>query len=179
MPDQDPDRLLDVIVAVYDNVDDAKADYKTLKDIYKDLGTSAHFEAAVLKKTDKGKPKIVDTYEAETRHDALKGLGFGLAGGLLAAIFPAVGITAALAAGGAGGAAIGAMVGHVDGAIPRDDLRSMADLLYPSEAGLVVVYETSLEDQIEKNLKAINHVKAALADMSAEDLADAMREANA
>jgi uncharacterized membrane protein len=73
-------------------------------------------------------------------------------------IFPPVGIGAALAAGGAGGAAIGAIVGHAQTGIPRDDLKMIAELLYPSKAALIVVYETSLADQVAKNIKAVGRV---------------------
>lgn len=179
MPDQDNARLLDVVVAVYDDVDAAKADYELLKALYKDLGTSDHFDAAVLRKTDDGRSKIVETYEGHTRHDALRGLGFGLAAGVAAAAFPAIGIAAALGAGGAGGSAIGAVVGHVQEGMPRRDLRAIADLLYPSESGLIAVYETSLADQIAKNLKAVNHVVGKVADMTADKIADDMRKVDA
>src|SRR5262245_17485024 len=92
-------QLLDVLVATYDNVDGADADLKRIREIYKELGTSHNFDAAVISKTKKGKVKIDKTYEAGKRHEALKGLGFGLAAGLAAAVFPPVGIGAALAAG--------------------------------------------------------------------------------
>jgi uncharacterized membrane protein len=132
--------LLDVLVATYDNVGDAEADLKRVREIYKGLGTSDNFDAAVISKNKRGRVKIDKTYEAGRRHDALKGLGFGLAAGLAAAIFPPVGIGAALAAGGAGGAAIGALVGHVQSGFSRGDLKALADLLDPRNA-LIVVYE--------------------------------------
>jgi uncharacterized membrane protein len=175
MPDQDKDRLLDVIVAVYDTVDDAKADYELVKSLYRKLGTSDHFDAAVIEKTAKGRVRIVDTYEAKTRHEALRGLGFGLAAGVVAAAFPAIGIAAAIGAGGAGGSAIGAMVGHVQEGMPRDDLKKLGDLLYPAEAGFIAVYETSLADQIARNLKAANHAIGSVADMTADKIAEEVR----
>ena len=122
-------QLLDVLVATYGNVGDAEIDLKRIRDIYKELGTSHNFDAAVISKNKTGRVKIDKTYEAGRRHDALKGLGFGLAAGLAAALFPPVGIGAALAAGGTGGAAIGALVGHVHSGIPRGDLKTIGDLL--------------------------------------------------
>jgi uncharacterized membrane protein len=154
-------QLLDVLVATYDNVGDAEADLKRVREIYNVLGTSHNFDAAVISKTKKGKVKIDKTYEAGKRHEALKGLGFGLAAGLAAAIFPPVGIGAAVAAGGAGGAAIGALVGHVQSGLPRGDLKAFADLLDPSEAALIVVYETNLADQMKKNVKAVKKTRSA------------------
>lgn len=172
-------QLLDVLVATYDNVADAKADLKRVREIYKELGTSHNFDAAVISKTKKGRAKIDKTYEAGKRHDALKGVGFGLAAGLAAALFPPVGIEAALAAGGTGGAAIGALVGHVHSGIPRSDLKAIADLLDASEAALIVVYETKLADQVKRNLKAIKQIVRQMVDVKADQIADEMRQAHA
>jgi hypothetical protein len=67
------------------------------------------------------------------------------------------------------------MVGHVQEGMPRDDLKKLGDLLYPAEAGLIAVYETSLADQIAKNLKAINKVVGSVADMTADKIAEEVR----
>jgi uncharacterized membrane protein len=170
------DRLLDVLVATYENVRDAETDLKAVRTVYKDLGTSHNFDAALISKNEKGKVKINERYEAGTRHEALKGLGFGLAAGLVAAIFPPVGIGAALAAGGAGGAAIGAIVGHVQTAVPRNDLKAIGDLLYPSQAALIVVYETSLTEQVTKNIKAVKRIISKVADMKVDQMREEMRQ---
>jgi hypothetical protein len=69
---------------------------KALREVYRALGTSDNFDAAVIHKTKRGRVRIDKTYEAGKRHDALKGLGFGLAAGLAATLFPPVGIGAAL-----------------------------------------------------------------------------------
>jgi uncharacterized membrane protein len=178
MDDKDA-RLLDVFVATYENVDDAETDLKTVRELYKKLGTSHNFDAAVVTKTAKGRVKIDKTYEAGRRHEALKGLGFGLAAGVIAAVFPPVAIGTALVAGGVGGAAIGALVGHVQSGMARDDLKKIGDQLYEAQSALVVVYETSLGDQILKNIKAVNHVVGKIADLKAEQLAEEIREARA
>jgi uncharacterized membrane protein len=172
-------RLLDVIVASYPSVDQAEADLKAVRALYAGLGTSYNFDAAVVHKTAKGRAKIDDMIEAGKRHEALKGLGFGLAAGVIAAIFPSVGIAAALVAGGAGGAAIGALVGHVQSGIPRAELKKIADELDNSQAALLVVYETSLADQVLKNIKARHHVISKLADLRADELAEEIRQAGA
>jgi uncharacterized membrane protein len=171
------DRLLDVLAATYNNVDDAKADLYAVRKLYEKLGTSHHFDAAVISKTSTGKVKINDSYEAGTEIAALKGLGFGLAAGIAATLFPPVGIGAALAAGGAGGTAIGAVVGHVQTGARREDLKKIGDLLYPSQAALIVVYETSLADQVAKNIKAVKSVVGKVTDMTADEIAREMRAA--
>jgi uncharacterized membrane protein len=173
---KDP-RLLDVLVATYDNIDDALDNLEDLRVLYDSLGTSYNFDAAVVSKNQRGRVKINKSYEAGKRHEALRGLGFGLAAGLVAAIFPAVGIGAALVAGGVGGAAIGAIVGHVQSGIPRDDLKKIADQLDKSTAALIVVYETSLTDQIAKNIKAVRQTVTKLADLRTDAIADEIKEA--
>jgi len=179
MPDKKDARLLDVLVATYPSVDEAKADLEAVRELYDNLGTSYNFDAAVISKDKNGKAKIDKSYEAGTRHNSLKGLGFGLAAGLAAAIFPPVGIGAALAAGGVGGAAIGAIVGHVQTGIPRGDLKEIADLLEPAQAALIVVYEASLADQMAKNIKAVNHIVSPMLDLKADQIADEIRRAAA
>jgi uncharacterized membrane protein len=172
-------QMLDVLVATYNNVGDAETDLRRIRDIYKTLGTSHNFDAAVISKSKMGRVKIDKTYEAGRRHEALKGLGFGLAAGLVAALFPPVGIGAAVAAGGAGGAAIGAIVGHVQSGMPRGDLKDLADLLDRAEAGLIVVYEAKLAEQVAKNIKAVKKLVRQVAELKAADIAEQMKEAHA
>jgi len=169
--------MLDVLVATYSNVRDAEADLQALRDLYQKLGTSHNFDAAVVNKNARGKVKIDKTYEAGRRHEALKGLGFGLAAGLVAAVFPPIGIGAALLAGGVGGAAIGAVVGHVQSGIARDELKKLADQLDHSEAALIVVYETSLTEQVKKNIKAISQVISKVTDLETDEIAEEIRQA--
>lgn len=171
--------LLDVLVGSYRTVDDAMADYDAVREFYRKLGASSKFDAAVVSKSPEGKVKIEKTYEAGTRHDALAGLGFGLAAGIIAALFPVIGITAALLAGGIGGAAIGAIVGHVQTGMRREDLKKIGDALNDSEAGLVVVYETNLADQVKKNIKAARQFVSKVADLTTEDIEKAIRQSRA
>src|SRR5262245_33796362 len=176
MPEKSP-RLLDVLVAGYDNVAGAEADLKAVRDLYQRLGTSYNFDAAVVSKDQRGRVKINKTFEAGKRHDALKGLGFGLAAGVVAAVFPPIGIGLALGAGALAGTALGAVIGHVQRGIPRDDLRKIADRLDTSEAALVVVYETSLADQVRQNIKAIDRLISGITDLSAEQLSEEIKYA--
>src|SRR4029077_3173447 len=84
------------------------------------------------------------------------GLGWGLAAGVAAALFPPVGIVGALALGAGGGAAIGAVTGHAHGGMSRGDLKDLGDTLDAGTAGLLVVYEANLAEQIAANIKAAN-----------------------
>jgi uncharacterized membrane protein len=171
-----PDALW-VIAASYGSVDEAIGDYESVKLLYHEIKTSDEFDAAVIAKDDKGHVQIVRKHEQPTRHGAAKGLGWGLAAGAVAALFPPVGIIGALAVGGGAGAAIGAVSGHVSGGMPRDDLKELGEVLDEGQAGLVVVYAANMADQIAANVKAANRLVAKATDMAADDLAQAIKDA--
>jgi uncharacterized membrane protein len=86
-----------------------------------------------------------------------------------AVLFPPIGI--GVAAGAAGGAAIGGIAGHVSGGMSRSDLKELGDTLDAGEAGLIVIYETNLGDQIKANIKAANRIVAKASEMEGDRLA--------
>src|SRR6476469_2317976 len=176
MAKQEKDTLF-VIAAAYDDVDSAVADYEAVKALYREVKSSHDFDAAVISKGEDGKVHIVKKHEQPTRHGAAKGLGWGLAAGVAAALFPPVAIGIATA--GAGGAAIGAVVGHATGGMSRGDLKDLGETLAAGQAGLIVVYETNLADQIAANIKAANRIVSRATDMEADQLAEDIKAAEA
>ena len=164
-----------VIAGAYDDVDSAVADYEAVKALYREVKTSHDFDAAVVAKDEDGKVRIVKKHEQPTRHGAAVGLGWGLAVGVTAALFPPVGI--GLATAGAGGAAIGAVAGHASDGMSRGDLKELGETLDEGEAGLIVVYETNLADQVAANIKAANRLISKATDMAADELAAEMKAA--
>lgn len=174
MARQDKD-VLYVIAAAYDDVDAAISDYEAVKALYREVRTSHDFDAAVIAKDADGKVSIVKKHEQPTRHGAAVGLGWGLAVGVTAALFPPVGIGIATAGG--AGAAIGGVIGHATGGMSRADLKDLGEALDAGQAGLVVVYETNLADQVAANIKAANRVISKATDMAADQLAADMKRA--
>ena len=172
MAKQDKDTLF-VIAAAYDTVDAAVADYEAVKELYKAIKTSHDFDASVVSKDDRGKVHIVKKHEQPTRHGAAVGLGWGLAVGVASVLFPPAGI--GLAAAGAGGATIGAVAGHVSGGMSRGDLKELGDTLDAGQAGLIVVYEYNLAEQVAACIKAANHYVSKETDMAADQLAADMQ----
>ncbi|HWG62115.1 MAG TPA: DUF1269 domain-containing protein [Streptosporangiaceae bacterium] len=172
-----PDTLF-VLAAAYDNADAAVEDYEAIKALYYAVKTSHDFDAAVIAKDEAGDISIVKKHEQPTRHGAAVGLGWGLAAGVAAALFPPVGILGALALGAGGGAAIGAVAGHASGGMSRGDLKDLGETLDAGMAGLIVVYETNLADQVTANIKAANRVIAKATDMTADKLAADMKKAD-
>jgi len=92
-----------------------------------------------------------------------------------AALFPPVAI--GIAGASAGGAAIGAVVGHATGGMSRADLKDLGETLDAGQAGLIVVYETNLADQVAANIKAANRMVTKMADVRADELAEEIRAA--
>ncbi len=168
-----------VLAATYDDVDAAVADYEAVKILYHAVKTSHDFDAAVIAKDAAGDVQIVKKHEEPTRHGAAVGLGWGLAAGVVAALFPPVGILGALTVGGGGGAAIGAVAGHASGGMKRSDLTALGEVLDAGTAGLIVVYETNLADQIAANVKAANRVISAATEINADRLAADLKKAEA
>jgi len=149
---QEP-QVLFVLAASYDSVEAAREDFEAVRALYDEIKASDLFDAAVLAKDDKGKVHIEKTYEAGTRHDALKGLGWGLAAGAAAALFPAVGIAAALAAGGAGGAAIGALAGHHQKGMDRGELKQVVENVKEFKGFLLVLLGERLDEFHGRSLR--------------------------
>jgi uncharacterized membrane protein len=172
-----PDTLY-VLAAAYDSVDSAVEDYEAVKALYYAVKTSHEFDAAVIAKDADGQVRIVKKHEQPTRHGAAVGLGWGLAAGVAAALFPPVGILGALAVGAGGGAAIGAVAGHAHGGMSRTDLKELGETLDEGTAGLLVVYEANLAEQVVANVKAANKLMSKATDMAADQLAEDLKQAD-
>jgi uncharacterized membrane protein len=139
------DTLL-VLAAAYDDVATAQADYDTVKELFKRNGIGHEFDASVVQRDADGKSHVISKHEESTRH----GLKWGLAVGAACAVLPVVGLVGGMVAGGA----IGAASGHVKGGMKDSDLKKVGDTLDEGQAGLVVVYATNLNDQIESVIRA-------------------------
>src|ERR687896_2715478 len=124
----------------YENVDDAKADLETLKEMHREhiVGT---YDAAVVTKNEEGKVKIVDKIEKPTQHGGWAGMAVGAAMGL---IFPP-----GILVGGLLGAGPGALIGHLEGGMSRSDVREVGEMLDNSEAALNVVGEATLKGAVD------------------------------
>jgi uncharacterized membrane protein len=163
-----PDTLY-VMAAAYDNVPAAVEDYEAVKALYYTVKTSHDFDAAVIAKDSEGRVSIVKKHEQPTRHGAAVGLGWGLAAGVAAALFPPVGIVGALA--------LGAVTGHASGGMSRSDLKDLGEMLDAGTAGLIVVYEANLAEQVIANIKAANKMISKATDMAADKLASDLKQA--
>jgi uncharacterized membrane protein len=155
---------IDTLIAyagVYANVDDALADYDTIKDLHTEAGLIDAFDASVIERKADGKVKIVKKHETPTRVGGVLGGGIGLATGLVIVLFPAAAIGGGLLLGTtAGGAILGAVAGHAAAGMNRGDLKEIGEHLDAGQAGLVVVAVADMQSKIEAAMKKAEKVSA-------------------
>jgi uncharacterized membrane protein len=148
-------------LVVYEDLDDAKADYEAVKALHVELGLIDAYDAAIVERRADGKVKIVKKHETPTRVGGVLGDGVGLATGLVIALFPAAAIGTGLLAGtSAGGALLGAVAGHAAAGMSRSDLKEAGEALDAGTAGLVVVGVSDLESKIERAMAKAKKVEA-------------------
>ena len=149
-----PIDTLIAFVGVYNNVEDAEADYQFVKDLHTEAGLIDAWDAAVIERRDNGKTKIVKKHETPTRVGGVLGGGMGLATGLVVVLFPFAAVGGGLLAGmTAGGAALGAVAGHAAAGMSRSDLKELGESLDSGQAGLVVVAVSDMGAKVEAAMK--------------------------
>lgn len=134
--------------AVYSTLQDAEDDYAAVKDLHavEVIGT---YDAAVITKTEDGKPKIAHRTEKPTQHGGWGGLAVGA---LIGVVFPPAVIGTALVGGG-----IGAIAGHIEGGLPGGELKELASTLDEGEAVLIVIAEPTLEKAVDLAITRAKH----------------------
>jgi len=149
-----------VYVGVYDDVEDAKADYEAIKDLHTEAGLIDAFDAAVIERHDDGKTKIVKKHETPTRVGGVLGGGVGLASGLVVALFPFAAIGGGLIAATTGGGAIlGAVAGHAAAGMSRKDLKELGESLDEGQAGLIAVAVSDMGAKVERAMEKAEKVE--------------------
>src|SRR5689334_19973286 len=150
-----------VYAGVYDDVDDALADYDAVHKLHTEADLIDAYDAAVIERRDDGKVKIRKKHETPTRVGGVLGGGFGLATGLVIALFPAAAIGGGLLAATTGsGAVLGAVAGHAAAGMSRGDLKEIGEQLDEGQAGLVVVAVADMEAKIERAMKRAKKIEA-------------------
>ena len=132
-----------VYIATYTNLDDAKADYKAVKQLYS-AGIIGAYDAAVISKDADDKVTIVKT-EKPTQYGAWTGLAVGVLVGLF---FPPYLLWEA-----AVGAAAGALIGHFWRGLSRSDMKHIGDTLQDSTATLIVIGQSKLQEALRDATK--------------------------
>jgi len=150
-----------VYAGVYDDPDDAAADYEAVKDLHTEANLIDAYDAAIVVRRADGKVKITKKHETPTRVGGVLGGGVGLATGLVIALFPAAAIGGGLlAATTGGGAVLGAVAGHAAAGMSRKDLKELGEQLDAGQAGLVVVAVADMEAKVERAMKRAKKIEA-------------------
>jgi uncharacterized membrane protein len=150
-----------VYAGVYDEVDDALADYDAVHALHTEAQLIDAYDAAVIERRDDGKVKIRKKHETPTRVGGVLGGGAGLATGLVIALFPAAAIGGGLlAATTGGGALLGSLAGHAAAGLSRSDLKDLGEQLDKGQAGLVVVAVADMEAKVENAMKHAQKIEA-------------------
>jgi uncharacterized membrane protein len=148
------------IVGVYENVDDALADYEAIKELHVQADLMDAYDAAVIERRSDGKVKIVKKHETPTRVGGALGAGVGLATGLVVVLFPFAAIgSGVIAATTAGGSLLGAVAGHAAAGMSRGDLKDLGEHFDKGNAGLVVVGVADMGARIEASMKQASKVE--------------------
>ena len=155
-----PIDTLIVFAGVYDDVEDAKADYELVKDLHTEARLIDAYDAAVVERRADGKTKIVAKHETPTRAGGVLGAGVGLATGLVVALFPFAAVGGGLLAATTGGGAIlGAVTGHAAAGMSRGDLKDLGEHLDAGTAGLVVVAVSDMGAKVERAMEHASKVE--------------------
>ena len=150
-----------VYAGVYDDPDDAAADYEAVKDLHTEANLIDAYDAAIVVRRADGKVKITKKHETPTRVGGVLGGGVGLATGLVVALFPFAAIGGGLlAATTAGGAALGAVAGHAAAGMSRSDLKELGEHLDAGTAGLVVIAVSDMASKVEREMRRAEKLEA-------------------
>jgi uncharacterized membrane protein len=146
--------------AAYDSADDARLDYGVLLEAHAE-GWVGTYDAAVLEKTPDGKVHV-HKHEKPTQHGAWAGVAVGALAGI---VFPPSVLAGAVVGGTAGG-----VIGHLRGGLSRSDLKELAEFLDEGQAALIVIAESRVQEQLEKELARASKMMEKQVDADAKEL---------
>jgi uncharacterized membrane protein len=156
-----------ILVATYPDEQAAREDYQVVKEAHKE-GLVGSYDAAVITKDVTGKVHE-NKDETSTRHGAWWGVAAGAAVGVL---FPPS-ILGAAAVGGV----IGGVGGHLAKGMSRSQVKELGDFINPGEAGLLVVGESKIEQELAKSIKRAEKQTAKELDINPKDVDRVMEDA--
>lgn len=148
--------------AAYDNLDDAKEDFKTLKE-----AGLRHITAALVYNKD-GRIHVHE----KTHAGKVAGAAGAIGGVIVGAIFPPAGV-AILTDAAIGGVGLG-LIGHFAGGLSRHDLKELGALLDSGSAAVIAVAEDAVDTDVDKALSRAT--KKANAKIDSGDVQGALAE---
>jgi uncharacterized membrane protein len=157
------DRPVFLYAAIYDDADEARADYEALFEAHAE-GIVGTFDSALITKSEDGKVHVSKT-EKPTQHGAWGGI---VVGGVIGLLFPPS-IIATAAVGGL----VGGVGAHLFRGMSRSDMKDIGESLDEGQASIIAVGESKIDDQIEKAAKQAKKIVSKQIDADAEALKQA------
>ena len=155
-------------VGLYANVDDAMADFETIKDAHHAdwVGT---YDAAVFEKTSEGKVKVLNTDATQRGEGAKVG---AITGAIFGVIFPpSILISAGI------GAAVGAGYGNLTKGFMSGDVKAAADALEPGQAGVALFADAKYEVGADQLMRRATKMAKQRVDATTEEIKASIDEA--
>ena len=135
------EKPLIAFIATYDDVADARLDYREIRQAHSQ-GFIGEYDAAIVWKNAKGKIEIDSVSDEASRKWLWAGLGIGA---LIGLIFPpSILATSAI------GALSGAVIGKFRDGIAQDDLKQLGEALTGDNSALVVVAQDRVTEALDK-----------------------------
>lgn len=153
-------------LGLYDDIETAERDYRSLKKLHAE-GRVAAYDAAVVFKDHEGKVAIQDRSKKESTA-TWTGVGVGALVGLL--FPPAIVATAVV------GGVTGALVGRARASLSKAEVDALGNALLDNEVALVVVGDVELPDRMEQVLPSAKHRMAQEVDLDQDDFAEALHD---
>lgn len=134
--------VIQILIVKYPNTDKAEAALKKVRESKENQGVEI-YDAAVVRKGDKGELRIHETEDVTGGRGATAG---GMLGGVIGLIAGPAGVVAGAALGAAVGGAAASMF---DSGIPHERLKEIGESLQPGSAALVILTEAGFVDFVK------------------------------
>jgi uncharacterized membrane protein len=156
-----------VFAGMYDDLDDAKADFAGLDTLHAEKWFGK-YQAAIFTKNEEGKVEVLDTISTTRTTGAKWGAAIGA---VLGVVFPPSILVSAAA-----GAATGAVAGNLAKGWMSWDIKELADTLEEGAAGVIVIAEATPKEGAEKLLKRAKKMAKREVDVQAAEAKAALDE---
>jgi uncharacterized membrane protein len=160
---------VELIVAAFNEENQAEEVLGSLKKLDKE-NVIAILNAAVMKKDSKGKVRVRETEDVDSRRGAIFG---AIAGGLVGLLGGPAGVVVGAAAGAAAG---GVAANQIDMGFPNETLEELQESLKPGTSAVIALIQHEWVDQVVAELENLGAqlfrqtLKQEIAEQLAEDL---------
>lgn len=139
---------VELIIAAFNDEDEAGQALETLKKLEKEQIIML-VNAAVMVKDEKGKVKLKETQDVDSRRGAVFG---AIAGGLIGLLGGPAGVIVGAAAGAATG---GVAAGRIDMGFPDDTLKELQEALTPGSSAIIALIQHEWVDRVVEEMEKL------------------------